>query len=51
MSKKVILRKLGLSEWFPRDVLYLRKTALGVGIIKPSTIIDILALKLYVGHK
>ena len=51
MSEKVILRKLGLSEWFPRDVLYSRKTALGVGIMKPSTIIDILVLKLYVGHK
>ena len=51
ISEKVILRKLGLSERFPRDMLYSRKTALGVGIMKPSTIIDILALKLYVGHK
>ena len=35
----------------PREVLYARKTALGVRIVAPSTAIDILALKLYVGNK
>ena len=47
----VILRKLGLSENFPRSVLYSRKTALGIGLLAPATIIDVLALKLYFGHK
>ena len=42
--------KLGLSKKFPRDVLYSRKSALGVGIIKPSTIIDTLKAKLYLGN-
>ena len=47
----VLLKKLGLSENFPRSVLYSRKTALGVGLLAPRTIIDALALKLYLGHK
>ena len=49
--KPVILRKLGLSSNFPRSVLYSRKTALGVGLMAPRTIIDGLAMKLYVGHQ
>ena len=40
-----------LSEKFPWSFLYLRQTALGIGLMKPRTIIAILALKLYVGHK
>ena len=47
----VLLKKLRLSENFPRSVLYSRKTALGVGLLAPRTIIDALALKLYLGHK
>ena len=46
-----LLQKLGLSIKFSRSVLYIRKSVVGIGIIKPSTIIDILALKLYIGHK
>ena len=42
--------KLGLSKKFHRDVLYSRKSALGVGIMKPSTIIDTLKAKLYLGN-
>jgi len=34
ISEKVLLKKLGLSEHFPRDVLYSRRIALGVGIMK-----------------
>ena len=49
--KPVILRKLGLSKNFPRSILYSRKTALGIGLLTPVTIIDVLALKLYFGHK
>ena len=47
----VILRKLGLSENFPRSVLYSRKTALGVGLLAPTTIIDVLAMKLYLRYQ
>ena len=43
--------KLRLSRKFPRLILYSRKSALGVGIIKPSTIIDMLKAKQYIGHK
>ena len=46
----VILRKLGLSTKFLRNILYTRKLILRVGLIVPSTTIDILALKLHVGH-
>jgi hypothetical protein len=46
----VLLRKMGLSEKFPRSVLYSRKSALGVGLMSPTTIISSLALKMYIGH-
>ena len=46
-----LLIKLGLSRNFPRRVLYSRKSALGIGIMKPSTIINILNAKLYLGNK
>ena len=47
----IILKKLGLSENFPRAVLYSRKTALGVGLIAPRTIINELSMKLYLGYR
>jgi len=50
ICERPILRKLGLSEKFPRELLYSRKSALGIGLLKPSTIIAILAAKLYIGH-
>ena len=46
-----ILQKLGLSQKFSHKILYTRKSALGIGILKPSTIVDTLAIKLYIGHK
>jgi len=49
--KEPILIKLGLGRKFPRTVLYSRKSALGVGLMTPSTIIACLKLKLYVGNK
>ena len=51
ICKLVILKKFGLSEKFPCEILYTRKSALGVGLIAPRTIIDILALKLYIRNK
>ena len=41
---------MGLSEKLPRSVLYVRKLSLGVGLMSPITIIDMLALKLYAGY-
>ena len=49
--ESVILNKMGLSIKFPRKVLYARKSALGVGLMAPRTIMSILALKLYVSHQ
>ena len=46
----VILRKLRLSENFQRAMLYSRKTALEIGLLTPATIINILAMKLYLRH-
>ena len=42
--------KLGLSRKFPRDVLHSRKSALGVGIMTPKTIIDVLKAKTCLGN-
>ena len=49
--KQMILWKLRLSKKFPRRILYVRKSVLGIGIMKPSTIVDTLALKLYISYK
>jgi len=46
-----LLQKLGLSKKFPRAVMYARKSALGLGIMAPSTILALLKLKLYIGNK
>ena len=42
---------MGLNIKFPRKIVYARKSALGIDLIAPSTIIDTLVLKLYLGHK
>ena len=46
-----LLIKLGLGRKFPRIVLYKRKSALGIGLMKPSTVIAILKLKSYIGNR
>ena len=45
-----LLIKLGLSRKFPRDILYSRKSTLGIRIMKPFIIIDTLKAKLYLGN-
>ena len=50
ISEPILLKKMGLSINFPRKLLYARKSALGVGLIKPSTMILILSMRLYAGH-
>ena len=40
-----------LGDNFPRKLLHVKKSALGVGLIEPATVIDYLAIKLYVGNK
>ena len=42
--------KLGLSKKFPRVALHSRKSALGVGLMEPSTITYVLKLKLFIGN-
>ena len=49
--KEPLLIKLGLGKKFSRIVLYKRKSALGIGLMKPSIIIAILKLKSYIGNK
>ena len=51
ISESVLLIKLDLSEKFLRKILHTRKIALGIGIMKLSIIIAILAIKLYLGYK
>ena len=47
----VLLMKMNLSEKFSRSVLYSRKIVLGIGLMAPKTIIDVLLLKLYLGNQ
>ena len=49
--ESVILNKMGLSIKFPRKVLHARKSALGVGLMAPKTIMSVLAIKLCVSHQ
>ena len=46
----MILRNFGLSQSFLRAIFYSRKTMLEVGLLTPAIIIDILVMKLYLGH-
>ena len=43
--KAMILKKLGFSEKFPRNILYARKSTLSIGLIKHSIAISTLVLK------
>ena len=45
-----MLRKLGLSEKFPKELLYAQRGALGVSLITPKTAIAIAIVKLYIGN-
>ena len=51
ICEPILLKKLGLSENFPRSVLCSRKNALGVGLLAPRTIVDSLAIKLCLDHR
>ena len=51
MREVVTLRKMGFSMKFPRKIAHAQKLSLRIGLMKPSTTMEILALKLYVGHK
>jgi len=48
--EEIILKKLDLRSTFPRWVLYTRKSAIRIIIMKPSIIINMLALKVYIGY-
>lgn len=51
LYEEPMLVKLGLSKKYPRTALYSRKSALGVGLMMPSTLIAVLKLKAYIGNK
>ena len=42
---------MGFCSKFPQNVLYFHKSTLGIGLMEPSTIIDILKLKSYIRNK
>ena len=50
ISGSILLKKVGLGEKFRKDALCTRKSGLGIELIKPSTILALLALKLYFRH-
>ena len=45
------MRKMGLRDNFPRKLLHVKKSALGVGLIEPETEIYCLAIKSHMGNK
>ena len=45
-----ILRKLELSEKFPRRIMYTEKSNYGLGLMRPKTIANMMAVKLHVGN-
>ena len=51
LYEPTILRKLGFSVTFPRNVMYLSKEMLGLGLFLPSTMIATQSLKLFLGNK
>jgi len=51
LYEEPLLIKISFSRKFPRKVLYMRKIALGIGIMSLRTIIDTLKLKLFIGNK
>ena len=51
LYEESILRKIGFSTKFPRNMLYSRKLVLGIGLIEPHAIIDTMKLQLYIGNK
>ena len=45
-----MLKKINLSEKFPRTLMYVDKRACGLGLMRPKTTMDILKLKLHIGN-
>ena len=50
IHEEMIAEKIGLGKKFPRRILCVQKTTIGVGLIKPSTAVKMQALKLYIGY-
>ena len=50
ISENILLRKIELSERFPRKMLYARKLSLGIGLIRPLSIVAILLSKSHTGY-
>ena len=51
LYEPTILRKLGFSITFPRNVMYASKEMLRLGLFLPSTMIAMQSLKLFLGNK
>jgi len=49
--KELILRKLGLSIKYLKELLYERRGTLGVGFLSSNTALTITSLKLYIGNQ
>jgi len=49
--KESMLMKLGLMEIFPRKLLYVKQSALGVELVSLEIVTDMLVLKLYIRNK
>ena len=47
----MILAKIGLSTKSYYTIIYARKMALGLGLIKPSMAVEMQMLKQYIGYK
>ena len=43
MRELPMIRKLGLGDKFPRKLLHVKKTELGLGLVEPSIVMEIAA--------
>ena len=46
-----LVKKLRLVKTFPRTLLHVRKGELGVGLMEPQTVVDVLACKMHIGNR
>ena len=47
LHEEPLLMNIGISRNFPRNALHTRNSALGAGIMRPKTIIDMLKFNLH----
>ena len=50
-TRLTLIRKMKLGDDFSKKLLHVTKSALGIMLVEPNTVMDSLALKLHLGNK